>query len=73
MDELDTIACHMAIASYDHRNPKGQLWKMAERYRRKNPSLHIRMAMNAVRRDVNPCKIIREIGDERILKLTKGK
>jgi hypothetical protein len=45
---------------------------MAERYRRKNPSLHIRMAMNAVKNDVNPCKIIREIGEERILKLTKG-
>lgn len=70
MDELDTIACHMAIASYGP-NPKGQLWKMAERYRKGNPSLNIRMAMNAVKRDVNPGKLIREIGDERILGITK--
>ena len=70
--ELDDIACHMAMASYDHKNPKGQLWLMAERYRLNNPSLHVRMAMNAVKKDVDPCKIIREIADERILQITKG-
>ena len=71
MDELDTIACHMAIASYSHKNPLGQIWKMAERYRKGNPSLNIRMAMNAVELDVKAVKIIREIGDERILGITK--